>query len=186
MPFNIREDGLKLLTIVTPLFASSIAVIYDVGFFFGLDIGFFTFFTLSEHLVFALQAIPFAVPTALGIVGLIATTWWGHHKVIRDAFEAGEKAKTMTQAERDEWLTRLHRSAARYQRFDPWVKTAFALAANFVDCGGCLYNGISNVRVPVSYLTGLSHRAVKFACCACELGRDWDRRSVDFCIFNWR
>jgi hypothetical protein len=129
MPFNIREDGLKLLTIVTPLFASSIAVIYDVGFFFGLDIGFFTFFTLSEHLVFALQAIPFAVPTALGIVGLVATTWWGHHKVVRDALEAGEKAKTMTQAERDEWLTRLQRTAARYQRFDPWVKAAFGLAA---------------------------------------------------------
>src|SRR5450755_1605834 len=101
MSFDIREDGLKALTVVTPLFASSIAIIYDVGFFFGLNIGFFTFFTFSEHLVFALQAIPFALPTALGILGLIAITWFGYHKVTRDGIEAGEKARTMTEAERE-------------------------------------------------------------------------------------
>jgi hypothetical protein len=51
--FDLRADGVKVLTFVVPLFASSIAMIYDVGFFFGLDIGFFMFFTFSEHLVLA-------------------------------------------------------------------------------------------------------------------------------------
>jgi hypothetical protein len=91
LPFDIKEDGLKLVTVATPLFASSIAIIYDVGFFFGLDIGFFTFFTFSEHLVFALQAIPFALPAALGILGFIATTWLGYYKNLRDAEAAGER-----------------------------------------------------------------------------------------------
>ena len=128
MAFDLKEDGLKLLTVVTPVFATSIAVIYDVGFFFGLDIGFFTFFTFSEHLVFALQAIPFALPAALGILGFIVTTWWGYHKVIRDGEEAGEKAKTMTQAERDAWVAKLQKQIDRNKKIDPWVKLAFALS----------------------------------------------------------
>jgi hypothetical protein len=129
MSFDIRDDVLKVLTVVTPLFASSIAIIYDVGFFFGLDIGFFTFFTFSEHLVFALQAIPFALPTALGILGFIAITWFGYHKVTRDGIEAGEKAKPMTEAEREAWLVKLRKQVARIKMFDPWVKTAFTLFA---------------------------------------------------------
>jgi hypothetical protein len=127
MPFTIKEDVLKVLTVVTPLFATSIAIIYDVGFFFGLDIGFFTFFSFSEHLVFALQAIPFALPAALGILGFIAITWLGYYQNLREADAAGEKARTMTQAERDAWIAQLQRKAAWFKKLDPWVRMLFVL-----------------------------------------------------------
>ncbi|MET4237998.1 hypothetical protein [Bradyrhizobium sp. RT10b] len=65
----LDEPTLKQVTIIGPLLASALAVTYDVGFFYGSDIGFFTFFSLAEHLVFALQAAPFALLVAGGIIG---------------------------------------------------------------------------------------------------------------------
>ena len=53
-------DIAKLVSVGVPLLASSIAVFYDVGFFYALDASFFNFFSVSEHLVFSLQALPFA------------------------------------------------------------------------------------------------------------------------------
>jgi hypothetical protein len=47
--------------IVIPVLGSAMAVSYDVGFFLGIDINYFTFFSLAEHIVFALQALPFAL-----------------------------------------------------------------------------------------------------------------------------
>jgi hypothetical protein len=57
----------KELVVVLPAMASALALTYDVGFFSGIDIRFFTLFSLSEHIVFALQAIPFA---------LVMVTWF--------------------------------------------------------------------------------------------------------------
>lgn len=53
----IYDNTLKFVTFAGPLLASSLAVTYDVGFFVGIGIGFFSFFSLSEHLVFALQSL---------------------------------------------------------------------------------------------------------------------------------
>jgi hypothetical protein len=44
-----------------PLIAATIAVSFDVGCFYAIDISFFTLFSLSEHIVFALEALPVAL-----------------------------------------------------------------------------------------------------------------------------
>jgi hypothetical protein len=41
--------------------ASLFAFAYVIGYFYAYDIAWFPFFTLSEHLVFALRALPFAI-----------------------------------------------------------------------------------------------------------------------------
>jgi hypothetical protein len=41
--------------------ASLFAFAYVIGYFYAYDITWFPFFTLTEHLVFALRAIPFAI-----------------------------------------------------------------------------------------------------------------------------
>ncbi|WP_247390277.1 hypothetical protein [Bradyrhizobium sp. 35] len=74
---SVWTTDVKTLTLIGPVLASALAVLYDVGFFTGLHIGFFTFFTLSEHLLFALQAIPFAALTAYSAGGFFFGSWLG-------------------------------------------------------------------------------------------------------------
>jgi hypothetical protein len=76
-PAHSSFDLLKTLTVIGPLFVSSLAVCYDVGFFYGLDPRYFTFFSLSEHLVFALQALPFALIPALWVLSAVLAFWFG-------------------------------------------------------------------------------------------------------------
>jgi len=52
------------LLFVVPVAGTTTAIIYDVGYFWGLDIKAFTLFALSEHIVFALEAIPIALGVA--------------------------------------------------------------------------------------------------------------------------
>jgi hypothetical protein len=47
-----------------PLLGAAVAVTFDVGYFFALNWSFFTLFSLSEHILFAIQAFPIA----LGII----------------------------------------------------------------------------------------------------------------------
>jgi len=55
-----------------PVLAAILALGFDVGFFYAINISFFTLFSLSEHILFALQALPvamiflFAVTMVLG------------------------------------------------------------------------------------------------------------------------
>lgn len=44
-----------------PLLAITVALCFDVGFFYSFDIGLFTLFSLSEHILFALEALPVAM-----------------------------------------------------------------------------------------------------------------------------
>jgi hypothetical protein len=57
----------KDISVVVPFLGTTLAVAYDVGYFSSFNINFFSFFTLSEHIVFALQALPAALPIAIGI-----------------------------------------------------------------------------------------------------------------------
>jgi hypothetical protein len=43
-----------------PTLSAALSLSYDVGFFWSVDIHLFTLFSLSEHLVFAMQALPVA------------------------------------------------------------------------------------------------------------------------------
>jgi hypothetical protein len=52
---------LKDLTVIIPFVASSFAFAFVVGYFYAFDVSWFAFFSLSEHLVFALRALPVAI-----------------------------------------------------------------------------------------------------------------------------
>ena len=70
-----RQIGQSSLTIskdfflLIPLLGSALAVTYDVGFFVGVNLHLFSLFSLSEHIVFALEALPPALLIAF-LVGL--------------------------------------------------------------------------------------------------------------------
>lgn len=57
----------KDFLVLVPLVGTALAVTYDVGYFNGFGIRFFSFFSLSEHIVFALSAFPEALVFAFGI-----------------------------------------------------------------------------------------------------------------------
>src|SRR5260221_508806 len=61
-PFTTKVNWegwqLKDAVLFIPAAATLLAVSYDVGYFFEIDLQFFTFFSLGEHIVFALMALP--------------------------------------------------------------------------------------------------------------------------------
>lgn len=65
-----------------PLVGTTIAVCFDVGYFWGVGIDYFTLFSLTEHIGFALEALPFALGIAVVLVVTTVTTqapitWYG-------------------------------------------------------------------------------------------------------------
>jgi general stress protein CsbA len=62
----------KDLIVAMPLLVTAIAATFDVGYFSGIDINYFTLFSLSEHLVFALEALPMAlIICAVFVIGIL-------------------------------------------------------------------------------------------------------------------
>jgi hypothetical protein len=56
---------------IQPLIIPAFAFAFNIGYFSAIDIGWFTFFDLSEHAVFALRALPIAIGASIGFeVGL--------------------------------------------------------------------------------------------------------------------
>lgn len=70
---ELLELSTKSLSILS-VGALILALTFDIGYFTGVDINFFTFFTLSEHILFVIQQLPFSI-VVLGItitfVGLL-------------------------------------------------------------------------------------------------------------------
>jgi hypothetical protein len=58
---------------VVPIAASGFAFAFVVGYFLAFDISWFPFFSLSEHVVFALRALPIAIGASVAL--LIALTY---------------------------------------------------------------------------------------------------------------
>ena len=67
---NGLPDTLKDFLIPLPIFGTFAAVVFDVGYFYGIDINLFTLFTLSEHILFSIEALPF-VFVAISIFGSV-------------------------------------------------------------------------------------------------------------------
>jgi hypothetical protein len=69
-----KQFGLsaKDLIYVIPLAGSVIAVVWEIGSFFPIGQGAFGFFSLSEHLLFALEALPAGVSVIIGVTVVIA------------------------------------------------------------------------------------------------------------------
>jgi|GEM_PF-6551885 len=53
----------KDLFVLIPIYGSGVALVYDVGFFYGIGISYFTLFSISEHIVFSLQVLPLIIGT---------------------------------------------------------------------------------------------------------------------------
>jgi hypothetical protein len=121
----VADNTIKYLSVTGPLLASTIAVTYDVGFFFGSDIGFFTFFSFTEHLVFALQAAPFAVSTAGAVLGWLFGSWLGYQ-------QAQERAAKFVEADTDEkqrMLDQNQKTQGRLLKYRPYFILAMIGAA---------------------------------------------------------
>jgi hypothetical protein len=56
-----QEWSAQSLAAVVPILASTFAFAFVVGYFLAFDISWFPFFSLSEHVVFALRALPIAL-----------------------------------------------------------------------------------------------------------------------------
>jgi hypothetical protein len=59
---------LNELAAVIPLLASAFAFSYVVGYFLAFDLAWFSFFSLSEHVVFALRALPVAAAALVALL----------------------------------------------------------------------------------------------------------------------
>jgi hypothetical protein len=64
MPESDTRSAKDLFTkdvlIAAPVLISAVAISFDVGYFLGLDLNYFTLFSLSEHILFAFEALPLA------------------------------------------------------------------------------------------------------------------------------
>jgi hypothetical protein len=73
----------KDLIPVAPMVAGAFAFAYVVGYFLAFDISWFPFFTLSEHVVFAVRALPVAIGISFAFLIVFELTrisqregWW--------------------------------------------------------------------------------------------------------------
>jgi hypothetical protein len=70
---------------LAPLAGASIALFFDVGYFYGIGIDYFTLFSLAEHIGFALEALPAALAISIILIFFAVITeqpflWW-HNRV---------------------------------------------------------------------------------------------------------
>jgi hypothetical protein len=65
-----QEWSLKDVLSFAPVtvIVTSYAFAFNVGYFFAIDIGWFSLFSLSEHVVFALRALPTAIAASIGFI----------------------------------------------------------------------------------------------------------------------
>jgi hypothetical protein len=67
-----KHFSIKDALIAVPFLSSALALTWEVGYFFKIRGGAFGLFSVTEHLTFALQALPIALAlTTAGMVGLI-------------------------------------------------------------------------------------------------------------------
>jgi hypothetical protein len=127
-----REQLVRLLTVAAPLYTTSLAICYDVGFFSGLDIGFFTFYSITEHLVFALQALPWALIPALTIFSVASILWWGYRFSKNEVAAFTEKIKAASEEEKQQTLDRLRNDIRRNKVINVivWISAAGIFAAS--------------------------------------------------------
>jgi hypothetical protein len=67
---------LRKSLITIPVLGYTLAIVYDVGFFYAIDMRLFSLFSITEHLVFALEALPLAM--LIAIIGVLSFfSGWG-------------------------------------------------------------------------------------------------------------
>jgi hypothetical protein len=58
----------KVLSAIVPLVASAFAFAFEIRYFYSIDIGWFSLFTLAEHTEFALRALPIAMAASVALL----------------------------------------------------------------------------------------------------------------------
>jgi hypothetical protein len=79
-----------------PLLGTMIAVCFDVGYFYGVGIDYFTLFSLTEHIGFALEALPYALGISILAIFIDAATeapgsWSRIRKAVKGEYDYREK-----------------------------------------------------------------------------------------------
>jgi hypothetical protein len=81
---------------VAPILGTMIAVCFDVGYFYGVGIDYFTLFSLTEHIGFALEALPYALGISIVAIFTDAVTeapgnWSRIRKAAKGEYEYPER-----------------------------------------------------------------------------------------------
>lgn len=80
----------KEIAVLIPLIGSAIAISYDVGYFYGIDIRLFTLFSLAEHILFAFSAAPVAL-----VLTILLTAYFGPRIDVAVGLKIAATAETM-------------------------------------------------------------------------------------------
>jgi hypothetical protein len=64
--------AVKDYLVLIPILGSTLGITFEVAYFAGVGLRFFSFFSLSEHLVFAMEILPFGIIMAF-VLGLLAS-----------------------------------------------------------------------------------------------------------------
>lgn len=78
--FKLNQISVREWAVALPLFGAVLAITYDVGFFYGIGISYFTSFSLAEHILFAFQMIPVAFGIAIMIPTGVLSYWIGYRR----------------------------------------------------------------------------------------------------------
>jgi hypothetical protein len=65
---DIKQLEIKDLIGLISFLVSACGLMYDIGFFFGVDLDLFTLFSLAEHLLYGLRILPVTLALALAII----------------------------------------------------------------------------------------------------------------------
>jgi hypothetical protein len=76
---NTILDGASKLLPILAGGSTGIAIAFDVGYFVGIDLHLFTLFSISEHILFSLEALPVALMSML----FMSILYYGLHKPLR-------------------------------------------------------------------------------------------------------
>jgi hypothetical protein len=128
MTYNspLKELTWKDLTVAGPVIGSIFAFAYVVGYFFAFDIAWFSFFTFSEHLVFALRALPVAIAASVFFIIVLALAKDRHWS---------------------EWLKHKHRQFSIWWIFLLIALSLFVFASNHLALGVCLISVAAGTAV---------------------------------------
>lgn len=74
----IANSSWTTLAAVASPAASIFAFSYVIGYFYAVDISWFAFFSLTEHLVFALRALPIVIGASVGFLIALRLSWVVH------------------------------------------------------------------------------------------------------------
>src|SRR5262249_33909498 len=70
------KESAKTMLVAFPIILGATGMAFDVGYFAQIDLHFFTVFTLSEHLLFSIEALPFALIDCLCGLMILVFVWW--------------------------------------------------------------------------------------------------------------